>query len=170
MPMEPSLSYSVVTKPDALSSPAVVVYGGLYGMEGGWFLSHRVIPENLQQRLLFVLPCSFETDCQVCIREVVERVVKTQTRQITSWSICGFSAGGAQVYRNIRTTNNWGNANMNDPVPKILGLIDPSPPTICLEKSGDGKPPRFDNSVLDSVAYKVRGCVPNGELDVEGQK
>jgi hypothetical protein len=139
------LDRSVVIVPDTDWPRAVVVYGGLYGWEGAWLI--KQIPAALQSALLFVLPKHYTNDCAACLAEVDTRL----KIPISSYALCGYSRGGIEVYRNMNLKP-W----------KILGLIDPSAPTL-----GD-----FTDDVLDSVSSKVR-CVywvPNwGKTGYQGR-
>lgn len=128
------LKSCIVTMPDQDKAPAVVLYGGLMGWEGTWLLNHSKIPSALLQRLYFILPTHFTNKCQDCLDEFRAKV---NPANITRYSLCGFSRGAQEVYRN-RSLEQW----------KILGLIDPSAPTLDI----------FKDDVLDSLASKIR-CV-----------
>lgn len=145
MPRRIDLDLSVVTVPDTDWPRAVIVYGGLYGWEGAWLINQ--IPLALRNRLVFILPKHYTNGCQACIDEVDKQLGLT----ISAWAICGYSRGGLEVYRNLRTKP-W----------KILGLIDPSAPTLG----------EFSDDVLDSASDKIR-CVywvPNwGKSGYEGR-
>ena len=145
MPQRIDLQRSVVSVPDADWPSAVVVYGGLYGWEGAWLL--KQIPPSLKSRLLFVLPKHYTADCAACLDEVDKKL----NIPITSYALCGYSRGGIEVYRNLNTKP-W----------KILGLIDPSAPTLG----------EFADDVLDTASDKVR-CVywvPNwGKTGYDGR-
>ena len=139
------LDLSVVTLPDTDWPRAVVVYGGLYGWEGAWLLNQ--IPASLQSGLVFILPRHYGNSCQACLDEVDKKLDLT----ISAYAICGYSRGGIEVYRNLNTKP-W----------KILGLIDPSAPTMG----------GFSDNVLDSASAKIR-CVywvPNwGKTGYDGK-
>ena len=109
-----NLTSSVVLDPESSSAPAVVVYGGLYSWEGAWLAPK--IPSDLKQTAIFVLPTHYTNDCATCLRELRAEI---SPDKISSYSLCGFSRGGIDVYKywNLET---W----------KILGLIDPSAPTM----------------------------------------
>lgn len=145
MPKRIDLSHSVVTLPATDPAGAVVVYGGLYGWEGGWLINQ--IPVALQNSLVFILPKHYSNSCTACLDEVDKKLKLT----ISSYAICGYSRGGIEVYRNLRTKP-W----------KILGLIDPSAPTMG----------GFKDTVLDGDSGKIR-CVywvPNwGKTGYDGK-
>jgi hypothetical protein len=128
------LKQCIVTVPDKPVAQAVVLYGGLMKWEGNWFLAHNKIPMSLLRRVYFILPIHFTNSCKECLREF--RTVADED-DITRYSLCGFSRGGQEVYRN-RDLEHW----------NILGLIDPSAPTLDI----------FKDNVLDRVADKIR-CV-----------
>lgn len=129
-----NLPTCVVVDPELDAAPAVVLYGGLYGWEGNWFL-HR-IPVSLQSELIFVLPNHYTNDCDACLKELHSKI---DTDKIKSYSLCGYSRGGIEVYR-YRALMTW----------KIYGLIDPSAPRMG----------GFTDDVLDSVKDRIR-CVYN---------
>lgn len=126
------LKHSTVLDPEKSASPSVVVYGGLYGWEGAWLVPQ--IPSDLQKSVIFILPTHFHNDCNVCLTELHTEI---SPEKITSYSLCGYSRGGIEVYR-YRNLMQW----------KILGLIDPSAPTMG----------GFQETVLDNVRGKIR-CV-----------
>lgn len=128
------LNNSVVLDPGLDSAQVVVVYGGLYGWEGAWLI-HR-IPVDLQHTTIFVLPYHYTTDCAACLKELRKTVTPDR---ISSYSLCGYSRGGICVYQ-YRKLEDW----------KILGLIDPSAPTMA--------DPPFSETVLDNVSTRIR-CV-----------
>ena len=70
------LKSCIVTLPDQDKSPAVVLYGGLMGWEGAWFLNHSKIPAALLQRLYFILPTHFTNKCQDCLDEFRRRSIR----------------------------------------------------------------------------------------------
>jgi hypothetical protein len=128
--------------PDAMAM--VVVYRGL-GPEAGhdyaWdtadFLVRQIIttvPADVLSKVIFVVPDSYTVDCAKCIKQATE-LIDARNGKISSYSLCGFSRGGANVYAN-KSLKNW----------KILGLIDPVTPG--------------SSNVVDSVAAKIR-CVYN---------
>ena len=142
--VEKTLSYVIV--PEVNPSPAIVLYGGLYGYEGAWFLKH--IPGGMQQNVAFVLPKHYTNDCADCLKELHSAV---PAEQISSYSLCGYSRGGVEVYRN-RGLKEW----------KVFGLVDPTAPTMG----------GFDDDVLDNSVSKIR-CVywvPNWGKDGYGGK
>ncbi len=138
------LGNSIVLDPESGPSSAVVVYGGLHGWQGEWLVPE--IPEYLRRSVIFVLPRDFRNDCNACLKELHRKI---SPENITSYSLCGYSRGGVEVYR-YRNLAQW----------KILGLIDPTAPTMG----------GFRETVLDSVSYKIR-CVywvPNWGKDGYG--
>ena len=138
------LGHCVVTDPESSPCPAVVVYGGLYGWEGEW-LVHE-IPQDLLRSVIFVLPTHFTNDCNACLKELHAKI---GPEKITSYSLCGYSRGGVEVYR-YQSIVPW----------KILGLNDPTAPTMG----------GFSETVLDNVSNKIR-CVywvPNWGKDGYG--
>ncbi len=140
------LGNCVVSDPERGPSPAVVVYGGLYGWEGEWLV--REIPQYLLGSVVFVLPTHYTNDCNACLNELHTKI---SPQNITSYSLCGYSRGGVEVYR-YRNIAQW----------KILGLIDPTAPTMG----------GYTETVLDSVSSKIR-CVywvPNWGKDGYGGK
>lgn len=132
--MRRDLSQSIISIPDRDVAPAVVVYGGLHGSEGSWLLSS--IPGMLTQNVIFVLPRHFTNSCRSCIEELLTVV---SPERISSFSLCGYSRGGLEVYRNSRLVR-W----------QILGLIDPSPPGLAR--------PRLADTILDNAKDSIR-CV-----------
>ena len=138
------LEKCVVLDPEHTPAPAVVIYGGLYGWEGEWLV--KEIPSYLRATVAFVLPKHYTNDCNACLSELHTTI---KPEDISSYSLCGYSRGGVEVYR-YRNLKQW----------KILGLIDPSAPTMG----------GFQETVLDSLADKIR-CVywvPNWGKDGYG--
>jgi hypothetical protein len=123
-----------VLDPEIKSAPVVVVSGGLYSLEGKW-LRHQ-IPLNLQRDVIFVLPKHYTNDCARCLKELNSKIGEDK---IDSYSLCGFSRGGINVYA-YWMLKAW----------KILGLIDPSAPRMG----------GYIDPVLDSAKDKIR-CVYN---------
>src|SRR5437867_38683 len=123
------LRHCFLSIPDRDVSPAVVVYGGLYNLEGKWLLTK--IPYHLLQNTIFVLPKHFTNSCTACLDELHSKV---DPNNIDGYSLCGYSRGGIEVYR-YRTLKHW----------DILGLIDPSAPTMG----------GFAENVLDSFANRI---------------
>lgn len=113
---------------------AIVLYGGLMGWEGSWFLLHKKIPASMMQKFYFIMPNHFTNRCKDCLDEFRAQVKPTN---VAGYSLCGFSRGAQEVYRN-RELEAW----------KTLGLIDPSAPTLDI----------FKDDVLDRFADKIR-CV-----------
>ncbi len=128
------LTNCIVSIPDRDAAPAVVLYGGLRNLEGDWFLSHQKIPVALLQNLYFILPTRFTNKRQDCVDEFRAKV---DPANISRYSLCGFSRCAQEAYRN-RDLEQW----------KMLGLIDPSAPTLDI----------FKDEVLDSFVGKIR-CV-----------
>ncbi len=102
--------------------------------EGEWFLKHNKIPAALLERLYFIMPTLFTNKCKDCLDEFRAKV---NPANISRYSLCGFSRGAQEVYRN-RDLEQW----------KILGLVDPSAPTLDI----------FKDDVLDRFVDKIR-CV-----------
>lgn len=136
------LSRSVVSVPDRDWPPLVVVYGGLYGWEGKWLLPK--IPTVLRQSSILVLPRHYTNDCKACLTEYFQST-SMDPDDVSSYALCGYSRGGLEVYRNARGFAVSGDKRVDW---KILGLIDPSPPSFG----------GFQDNVLDGVINKVR-CV-----------
>jgi hypothetical protein len=128
---------SVINVPDRDWPSAVVVYGGLYGWEGAWLL--KKIPLAVQQSVVLVLPKHYTNKLKDCLDELHAQI---KPENISSYSLCGFSRGGVEVYR-YRAAAEVGVKDW-----KILGLIDATAPTMA----------QFPDTVLDSVKNKVR-CV-----------
>jgi len=139
-------------EPCSCAAPAIVLYGGIDDCEGAWFLrpdpKHKPelrIPRSLLQRVYFILPKHHRTPetkkakeqkgsiCGRCIAEFKGHP-HVNPKSVTSYSLCGFSAGGYSVYSNLGTED-W----------KFIGLIDAVPPE-------DG-----NLSVLDTLGDCVRG-------------
>jgi hypothetical protein len=125
-------THCIITNPEKANAPAIVLYGGLRGREGDWFLKQNRIPDSMLQNSYLILPTHFTYSCQDCINEF-ERIVGPIRG--TQYSLCGFSRGGIEVYR-YAATRQW----------KILGLIDPSAPTMG----------GFGNNVLDNYKGAIR--------------
>lgn len=128
------------------SAPMVVVYRGL-GPEAGadynydtasWILQQIIaaIPKDTLEKIIFAVADDYTQPCKTCIQEATELVSK-RNGTISSYSICGFSKGGAPLYKNLQLKD-W----------KIVGLIDPVTPT--MESMAD--------SVVDGFASRIR-CV-----------
>lgn len=129
-----NLKNCIVTLPDKETAPAVVLYGGLRNLEGDWFLSHHKIPGIMLQNVYFILPTHFTNSCKTCLEEFRAKV---DPKNISRYSLCGFSRGAQEVYRN-RDLEQW----------KLFGLVDPSAPTLDI----------FKEEVLDRFADRTR-CV-----------
>ncbi|HTA70612.1 MAG TPA: hypothetical protein VK776_20145 [Bryobacteraceae bacterium] len=128
------LKNCIVTIPDKDAAQAVVLYGGLKGWQGEWFLKFNKIPALMLQNVYFILPRLFTNKCKDCLDEFRSKV---DPKNISRYSLCGFSRGAQEVYRN-KDLEQW----------KILGLIDPSAPTLDI----------FKEDVLDNYVDKIR-CV-----------
>lgn len=126
------LPHSIVLDPETDSAPAVVVYGGLYGWEFDWLIPR--LPVDLKQNVIFILPNHYTTDCALCLKELHQKITPDR---ISSYSLCGYSRGGENIYKYL-TLVDW----------KILGLIDPSAPRMG----------GYQDTVLDGAKNKVR-CV-----------
>ena len=125
------LGTSVVFDPGLQqAAPAVVLFGGLYGWEGPWFKEH--LPANTLNEMIFACPLHYTNDCADALKDLSSVI---SDDKISSYSLCGYSRGGIEVYR-YKDLKDW----------KILGLIDPSAPTM-------GK---FPDTVLDSQKSKIR--------------
>jgi hypothetical protein len=86
-----------------------------------------------------VVPDDYSVDLETSIQQATALI----KGKITTYSLCGFSKGGAPLYRNL-TKRTW----------KILGLIDPvSPSMVKLTKDT-----RMDNGVVDPYFKKIR-CI-----------
>ena len=144
---------TVVLDPGIGSAPMVIVYRGL-GPERGpdydydtaeWILGEiqKAIPKETLSKIIFVAPDDYTKDLGTSVQQAKDLIKGS----ISSFSLCGFSRGGEPVYRNL-ASQPW----------KIVGLIDPVPPDWEPVKQGDKKGPRFDNSVVDRYASKIR-CV-----------
>jgi len=97
-------------------------------------LSQHKIPDVLLKSIYFILPTHFTNKCQDCLDEFRANV---NPANISQYSLCGFSRGAQEVYRN-KGLKPW----------KILGLVDPSAPTLDI----------FKDDILDADAGKIR-CV-----------
>lgn len=128
------LKHCIVTAPNNGATQAVVLYGGLMGWEGDWFLKHGRIPAMLLESVYFVLPTHFTNSCATCLAEFRNSVAADS---VGRFSLCGFSRGAQEVYRN-KKLERW----------KIFGLVDPSAPTLDI----------FEDDVVDDIADQVR-CV-----------
>ena len=147
------LTSCIVSIPETDVAPAIVLYGGLDDMEGDWFLTTQRIPLFMRQKFYFILPKHYTNEYKDCIAEFRDKGHIDQ-KNISAYLLCGFSFGAGALYR-IMTycprpeewkTREW----------KMLGLIDPSPPTVTgfqnLWHLG------FTDGVLDSFKDKIR-CV-----------
>jgi len=128
------MSHCVVVDPAVESAPAIVMFGGLYGWEGQWFVER--IPAALKSEMIFVLPNHYTTDCSDCLNDLKSKI---DDSKISSFSLCGYSRGGIEVAHYI-DLKPW----------KILGLIDPSAPTMG----------GYAEEVFDKVKSKIR-CMYN---------
>ncbi|HET9902628.1 MAG TPA: hypothetical protein VFQ27_02865 [Xanthobacteraceae bacterium] len=138
------LETSVVMMPERKPAPAIVLYGGLYHLEGAWFV--KQIPAALTACVAFVLPKHYTNKCTTCLDELHSQIAADD---ISSYSLCGYSRGGVEVYR-YRDLKDW----------KIFGLIDPTAPSMG----------GFKDTVLDAKKDRIR-CVywvPNWGKDGYG--
>ena len=120
--------------PDKAAAPAIVLYGGLRGWQGAWFLNHHKIPPTMLQNVYFILPILFTNKCKDCLDEFRAKV---DPKNVSRYSLCGYSRGAQEVYRN-KDLEQW----------KLLGLVDPSAPTLDI----------FQEDVLDNYVNRTR-CV-----------
>ena len=128
-----TLGHCTVTVPEGERIfPVIVVYGGLRHLEGAWLVGQ--IPAPIQQSAIFVFPTHFSNNLAQCLSELRQAVPK---ERLGSYSLCGYSRGGVEVYRYM-SLEPW----------KLLGLIDPTAPTLG----------GFGISVLDTFKARVR-CV-----------
>jgi hypothetical protein len=135
-----------VLDPGADSAPMVVVYRGLgpefrqaYAYDtADWMISEiqRAVPKESLSKIIFAVPDDYNQDCEKCLQQAKDLIDKRKGN-ISSYSLCGFSKGGAPLYRNL-TRRTW----------KILGLIDPVSPGM------EG----FSDKAVDDYAPRIR-CV-----------
>jgi hypothetical protein len=135
-----------VLDPGADSAPMVLVYRGLgpefreaYAYDtADWMIGQiqKAIPKESLNRIIFAVPDDYNQDGEKCIQQAKELIEKRKGT-ISSYSLCGFSKGGAPVYKNL-TRRTW----------KILGLIDPVSPSM------EG----FSDKAVDDYASRIR-CV-----------
>src|SRR5215472_3348699 len=96
------LDQSVIIDPETGSpAHALVLYGGLFGWEGGWFLNE--IPGYMKEATVFCLPKHYTNSCQKCLDELHSKVSPDSIR---SYSLAGYSRGGIEVYR-YRGLKEW---------------------------------------------------------------
>ncbi len=135
-----------VFDPGAASAPMVVVYRGL-GPESGksydydtadWMIAQitKAIPKESLNKIIFAVPDDYNQDCEKCIQQA-KKVIDKRKGHISFYSICGFSKGGAPVYKNL-SRRTW----------QIVGLIDPVSPSM------EG----VSDKVVNDYASKIR-CV-----------
>jgi hypothetical protein len=145
-----SLDSEVTIVDPGLDKTAVVIlYGGLHGWEGDWFLKKGSIPKKLLDNLIFVLPKHFLVTCKDCFDALSHKVPASRVK---AYAICGYSRGAQEVYRNLGFTyppamRGW----------DLIGLIDPSAPTLDV----------FKDDVVDNYKDKIRCTfwVPNWGKD-----
>jgi hypothetical protein len=125
---------SFIIKPEADSAHAIVLYGGKFHWEGDWFIKKNQIPNTLKQKAVIALPKHYTNDAADALSELH---AEYSADKITSYSVCGFSAGASGVYRH-KGLKEW----------KILGLVDPSAPTLQ----------GYKDNVIDDKKDKIR-CV-----------
>jgi hypothetical protein len=135
-----------VIDPGVDSAPMVVVYRGLgpetgkdYEYDTADFIIDEIqkaIPQEFLNKIIFAAPDDYNQDAEKCIQQA-KALVDKRKGTISSYSICGFSKGGSQVYKNL-SRRTW----------KILGLIDPVSPGM------EG----LHDEVVDDYFSKIR-CV-----------
>jgi len=146
-PVQITKNKTRVLDPGANSAPMVVVYRGL-GPETGkdyaydtadWIIEQikKAIPKASLNQIIFAVPDDYNQDCETCLHQAKELIDK-RNGNISSYSLCGFSKGGAPLYKNL-SRRTW----------KILGLIDPVSPSMVKG---------FSNAAVDKYASKIR-CV-----------
>jgi hypothetical protein len=141
---------TMVFDPEVDTANVVVVYRGLgpeykksYSYDtAAWLLgeARSGVGKDLESKIIFVVPDDYNQDCATCIDQAT-KVIKTK---INRYSLCGFSKGGSQVYKNLRLK-----------VWKILGLIDSVSPTM-VKKTSDGE--RYKDDIIDDYVSQIR-CV-----------
>jgi hypothetical protein len=142
-PVQVTENKTRVLDPGVDSAPMVVVYRGL-GPEFGkayaydtadWMVGQiqKAIPQESLNKIIFAVPDDYNQDCEKCVQQALELIEKRKGK-ISSYSLCGFSKGGAPVYKNL-TRRTW----------KILGFIDPVSPSMegLSDKAVDDYAPRI---------------------------
>ena len=135
-----------VLDPGADSAPMVLVYRGL-GPESGkayaydtadWMIvqTQKAIPKETLSQIIFAVADDYNQDSEKCIHQA-KALIDKRKGLISSYSLCGFSKGGAPVYRSL-TRKTW----------KIVGLIDAVSPSM----------EALSDKVVDTYAAKIR-CV-----------
>ncbi len=135
-----------VLDPGADSAPMVVVYRGL-GPEFGkayaydtadWMIAQiqKAIPKEWLNQIIFAVPDDYTQDCEKCLQQA-KGLIDKRKGNISFYSLCGFSKGGAPLYKNL-SRRAW----------KIVGLIDPVSPSM------EG----ISDKAVDDYAPKIR-CV-----------
>lgn len=135
-----------VLDPGADTAPMVIVYRGL-GPESGkayaydtadWMLVQiqNAIPKEWLSKIIFAVPDDYNQDVEKCIQQA-KALIDQRGGKISNYSLCGFSKGGAPVYRSL-SRRAW----------KIVGLIDAVSPSMEALK----------DAVVDDYALKIR-CV-----------
>jgi hypothetical protein len=145
-PVQITKNKTRVLDPGADSAPMVVVYRGLgpefkeaYAYDtADWMVRQiqKAIPTESLSKIIFAVPDDYTQDSEKCIQEAKELVEK-RNGKISSYSLCGFSKGGAPLYRNL-SRRTW----------RILGLIDPVSPSM------EG----LSDKAVDDYAARIR-CV-----------
>ena len=135
-----------VLDPGADSAPMVVVYRGLgpeyaetYAYDtADWMIRQiqKAIPKETLSKIIFAVPDDYNQDCEKCIQQA-KALIDKRNGKISTYSLCGFSRGGAPVYKNL-TLRTW----------KILGLIDPVTPAMA----------KIPDTAVDDYASRIR-CV-----------
>jgi hypothetical protein len=135
-----------VLDPGADTAPMVLVFRGL-GPEMGkayaydtadWMMTQiqNAIPNEVLNKIIFAVAYDYNQDSERCIQEAKE-LIDQRNGKISGYSICGFSKGGAPVYRNL-ARRVW----------KIVGLIDPVSPSM----------EAIQDTAVDKYASQIR-CV-----------
>jgi len=143
---------TLVLDAEAANAPMVVVYRGLgpetgkraYQYDTSDFIMKQIqkaLSDDLLKKIIFVVPDDYNVDLETSIQQATALV----KGKITTSSLCGFSKGGAPLYKNL-TKRTW----------KIVGLIDPVSPSM-VKLSNDGKQ-RMDNGVVDPYVKSLR-CI-----------
>jgi hypothetical protein len=144
-PVQVTKNKTRVLEPGAASAPMVVVNRGL-GPETGkdyaydtadWIIEQikKAIPKESLDKIIFVVPDDYNQDCETCLHQA-KALIDKRNGKIISYSLCGFSKGGAPLYKNL-STKPW----------KILGLIDAVSPSMVKD---------FSNTAIDKYAPRIR--------------
>ena len=146
MAVEVTENKTRVLDPGADTAPMVVVYRGL-GPEMGkayaydtadWMIDQiqKALPKEMLNRIIFAVPDDYNHDCDQCIKQATA-VIEKRGGKVGIHSLCGFSKGGAPVYRNL-SRRPW----------QIVGLIDAVSPS--MEGHSD--------KIVDGYSAKIR-CI-----------